>query len=55
MTLALRYWPDKVLGVKCKPICEIDDDVRALAREMLQLMQMRESLSFGPARSLEKS
>lgn len=46
MTLVLRYWPDKVLKVPCKPVPEVNDDVRLLAREMLQVMYNHEGIGL---------
>src|SRR5437016_4532321 len=38
MTLALRFWPDKVLRVPCSTVSNVNDDIRTLVRDMLQVM-----------------
>lgn len=36
--LSIRYFGDPVLAAKAKPVEEINDDIRALAAEMIELM-----------------
>ena len=38
MTLSLHYWPDPILKVRCAPVPEVTDEIRQLARDMLDLM-----------------
>jgi peptide deformylase len=37
-TLSLRYWPDPVLNKKCAEVPEVTDEIRAVAKGMLDIM-----------------
>lgn len=47
--LHLRLYPDPVLRTKAKPIEVVDDDIRALAERMLEIMRESEGIGLaGP-------
>jgi len=47
--LELKYYPDRVLRKRCRPIKEVNDEVAEQAREMLELMYQSEGIGLaGP-------
>lgn len=47
--LALRYFPDAVLRERARPIDEVDDQIRALADRMIEIMHQEEGIGLaGP-------
>ena len=43
MKLKIVLYPDPILGKVCSPIPEITDEIRTLARDMLETMSRRRS------------
>lgn len=45
-TLTVRIYPDKCLLTPAKPIVEVDDDIRALAQQMIATMYTEEGIGL---------